>query len=127
MWFDREASVAGEDSSKILAKAIHSPEDLSLDELLVVHAHHEMALAEILHAGYFSESEIEIFSHDWRADGISVAQENFAYPFGRAWWAKRREHIGFPPVVEVIDQALAENPNYRADFFDSLGHVFNPK
>ena len=117
MWTGRTVAVLGEAPSTVLAKAVDNPDELTLDELMVVDAFHQNALAEIWHNGYYDQLGVGV--PEWQYNVRAVARETLGYPLGRKWWSLYRVIVD-ENVRDVVDQALEENPDYRVQHFRAL-------
>jgi hypothetical protein len=118
---DRDISLAGEDVSVALAKALDDPASLTTQELLVVDAHHRKFLTELNHASYLGD--LGVFPTGWEEDYGNYIREHLDYPFGRKWWSLKREGLATADGVftaQIIDSALADSENSRSRFFEDL-------
>ena len=114
---DRELVTVGEAPASVLAKAIDSPGDLSLEELMIVDAYHQSALAEMWQQGYYEQ--FGLAPAEWQVNVDFIAREKLGYPLGRKWWSMYRGEVD-ENVRTIIDKALEEDPNYRVRFFERL-------
>ena len=117
IWVNRELTTVGERPAAVLAKAIESPDQLTLEETIIIDSYHQNALAQIWQPAY--NSQFGLAPELWKEDSAWIAKFYFGYPLGRHWWSVHRSVVD-ENVRRIVDQTLEEEPNFRVKYFQSM-------
>ena len=102
-------TIMGENPSVVFAKALTNPDELTIEDKMVLGAHHKQLLFEM--ELYATMADLGIYEGDdfWHQIVKSIAR-GLAYPKGREFWTEHRD-TAQPMIRDLVDEAINENPN----------------
>jgi hypothetical protein len=116
---EQEWLLVGEEGARVWAKSMERPNDLNLQEQLIVDFILWTFLENFRHTHRLStQGLVDI---DWKSRVSEEAIYIFGNPYGRGWWNTIR--VGTyvaQDLKQVIDEELESNPNFTLDILASV-------
>ena len=104
----RTVAALGENPANALAKACENPEQIASDELVILDAHFQALVHEIMRA-YRIEQRSGLYEGTWRQIAQGGFRDIFSTSVGRGWW--HQEKGSLPLEVQQLGVSVLEAVN----------------
>ena len=104
MVHEQHIAVLGSDPSSIIAKARTSPEQLNLQQRIVLDAYHQSTFMTLAHRKLMAD--FGVTDDRWK-ENIPAFASIYAYPAGREWWVRKRADAD-PEIRAIFDSVLEQ-------------------
>lgn len=104
MVHEQHMAVLGNDPSFVIALARTKPEELDLQQRIILDAYHQSTFMTLGHRKLMADFGVS--DSLWK-DNVPMFAAIYAYPAGREWWVRKRDQVD-PELRAIFDAVLAQ-------------------